>query len=78
MIQSIAGVAAKWNYQPVGAKSYVDNQRRIVPNRDHDTQVDDLLKNLKQRPADGLSTAHSLMNGYMPGVCASIFPVGIV
>jgi hypothetical protein len=69
VIHSIAGAAARWDYQPVGAKSYIDGLRHIVSNQDHDTQVDDFLKNLKQRPADGLSNAHSLRNGYMPGVC---------
>ncbi len=78
VIHSIAAAAAKWDYKPVGAKSYIDGLRRIVLNQNHDIQVDDFLKNLKQHPVDGLSTAHSLRNGYMPGVCASVFPSGIV
>jgi hypothetical protein len=74
VIKSIAGLAARWNYQPVGAKSYIDSLRRTVPNQDHDTQVDDFLRNLKQHPADGLSNAHGLLYGYMPVVCLTPGP----
>ena len=62
----------------MGVKSYIDGLRRVVSNQDHDTQVDDFLTNLKRRPTDGLANAHSLRNGYMPGVCASVFSSYIV
>jgi hypothetical protein len=69
ILKDAAVHAAEWNYQPLGAKSYIDGQHKIVSNENHHSQVDDCLRNLAEHPTDALLKAHDLENGYMLAVC---------